>query len=708
MSQITAILMTILTVFALIVRWDYDRKRPAWIWTLWKRKTGTRAQRWIGRGLILTAVAAIVVAPVVFGPSAGANPFSCAEAPEVDTPGKGFTAALDPGAATPGDQGSPRTPYGEYGYAGQLWHTYDLGCTSGLTDPISPAMTALANGLFNVAKDFAAMTNGLHYLLLDPHAFDWLNALVQAVSGTMFEGVFSVWAQLALLIFGSILLWHGKTGDNAGAAKRGIWAIIGFWMAASAALLPVTYNDFFREHLVAMTGAAQAGFVDPSQSDSANAMPDAVMKTVVYDNWLTGEFGASDNEQAKKYGAQLLDAQACNKREHADGRCNTEEKRAKFEEVAQKVKDDNQNYTTFQGTNYWPRVSAATIAVYQGFYVYLFQLISKVIIVLSLVMIAVLIFLLPITGLLGMINPDTLRANIKTFGTAFVNAIMMGLLGGLHTRLVIWGTEALPFIVQSLFLLLVTILLLMIARPIKRMKAMLSATMEVANASFPANPNRLYGRPHPYRPLKPSDEFFQAQRDQTQWYGVRNPGLRWHSMSRGNPEEQAVGGPYARPAAPNRPGLPGGGGKEQGGGTVFAHATQLAKAAALTYATGGSSAGTQMAASAIAGGRNESGLAGRLGEMAGLPAGSGSSESGSGSAQSNSNTRNETSPVRDQGASAQTGTPSSFGMIETEPDYYRPTEAESADTPPVLDAQQDESGTWYVPGDIDDSSRGTE
>lgn len=699
MSQITAVLMTILTVFALIVRWDYDRKRLAWVWTLWKRKTGTRTQRWIGRGIILTVAAAIVVAPIVFGPSAGANPFSCAEPPQVDTPGKGFTAALDPGAATPGDQGSARTPYGEYGYAGQLWNTYDLGCASGITDPISPAMTAMSNGLFNVAKDFAAMTNGLHYLLLDPHAFDWLNTLVQAVSGTMFEGVFSVWAQLALLIFGAILLWHGKTGDNAGAAKRGIWAIIGFWMAASAALLPVTYNDFFRENLVAMTGAAQAGFIDPSQSSSKNAMPDAVMKTVVYDNWLTGEFGAPDNDQAKKYGAQLLDAQACNKREHADGHCNTEQKQKAFEEVAQKVKDDNQSYTTLQGVDYWPRVSAATIAFYQGFYVYLFQLISKIIIVLSLVMIAVLIFLLPITGLLGMINPDTLRANIKTFGTAFVNAIMMGLLGGLHTRLVIWGTEALPFIVQSLFLLLVTILLLMIARPIKRMKSMLSATMEVANASFPDNPNRLYGRPHPYRPLKPSDEFFQAQRDQTQWYGVRNQGLQWKSMSRGNPEEQSVDGPpYPRPAAPSRSALPAGSGRN-GNGTIFAQATRLAAA----YASGGSGSSAGMAATAVAnGGRNESGLAGRLAETAALPGGGGS---GGGS---QSNTRNEASPVRDQGASPTAGKPSSLGMIETEPDYYRPSEAEAAGTPPVIDAQQDDSGTWYVPGDDLDATRGTE
>lgn len=723
MIHLTALAMTAVTILAALVRWDDQRRRPTWVWKL--PRPASRARRWAGRGILAATGAALVLVPLALGPTAGAapsqfpNPFSCAQAPQVDVPGKGLTAALDAGAATPGAQGSPRTPYGVYGYAGQLWNTYDLGCTSGITDPLSPTMTALSNGVFNVTKDLAAATAGLHYLLLNPTAFDWLNTLVQAVSGTMFHGVFGVWVQLALLIFGVILLWHAKTGDNAGAAKRSLWGLLGFWMAASAALMPVTYNDFFRQNLVDMTGAAQAGFIDPNQGNRANAMPDAVMKLTVYDNWLSGEFGAPNSPQAKKYGAQLLAAQACSKQEQATNTCNTKKKQADFDAVASKIKDEGQGYSTLQGADYWSRVSASVIAFYESWYIYLFQLVSKVIIVLSLVMVAVLIFMAPVTGLFGMINPDTLRGNIKTFGTAFINSIMMGLLGGLHIRLVIYLTHSgFPFLVQSLFLLLATLLMLMIARPIKRIKSMISSTLEVANASFPDSYRRMHPRPHPYRPQRPSDEFFQQQSghrgDETWWEpGRQRP--RW-SATRGTPEEQPVGSGLA---------VRGSDGDSSGsGGTVFAK-VRVASNVAASYATGGASTAATTMAGAVSGRgrRNESVLAGESRRLGELPNGShpdhprtGRDENARGGSSTGPQPHSEAhdtpppaSGSAEAGPRSRANPRSSFGMIDSEPDLYRPgpTETGTTDQPTVIDAHQDAHGTWYVPSEsTDDNTTG--
>ncbi|MGH3884599.1 MAG: hypothetical protein ACRDRC_14530, partial [Pseudonocardiaceae bacterium] len=57
----------------------------------------------------------------------------CKDAPNPERPGAGMVGAIDP---TPLQAGTPGSVYHEVGYAGLVWHTYDLGCgPSGLRNP---------------------------------------------------------------------------------------------------------------------------------------------------------------------------------------------------------------------------------------------------------------------------------------------------------------------------------------------------------------------------------------------------------------------------------------------------------------------------------------------------------------------------------------------------------------------------------------------
>ena len=86
------------------------------------------------------AVLGLMLMIAVLSPSAAAGSPALAQVPGVDDckqppnperPGSGMVGAIDP---TPLQTGTPNSVYAEVGYAGLVWHTYDLGCgPSGLT-----------------------------------------------------------------------------------------------------------------------------------------------------------------------------------------------------------------------------------------------------------------------------------------------------------------------------------------------------------------------------------------------------------------------------------------------------------------------------------------------------------------------------------------------------------------------------------------------
>ncbi|MBO0877499.1 MAG: hypothetical protein J2P19_29320, partial [Pseudonocardia sp.] len=110
-----------------------------------ERRNHARGRHKLAR---VAVVAGLVAVFGLIGAPAYAAPFDCKEAPEPDRPGSGLVGSLDPAV----NVGEPHSVYNEVGYAGLVWHNYDLGCGGSVTDPSATTDTWLGNQTFNLAK----------------------------------------------------------------------------------------------------------------------------------------------------------------------------------------------------------------------------------------------------------------------------------------------------------------------------------------------------------------------------------------------------------------------------------------------------------------------------------------------------------------------------------------------------------------------------
>jgi hypothetical protein len=110
----------------------------------------------------MLVVTGLVGASALLGTPAFAQSLDCKEAPEPDRPGTGLVGSLDPPTYGIGEPGSV---YYEVGYAGTVWHNYDLGCAGTAFNPSSTTDTWLGNQAFNAAKFGVGGVNWAHYLI---------------------------------------------------------------------------------------------------------------------------------------------------------------------------------------------------------------------------------------------------------------------------------------------------------------------------------------------------------------------------------------------------------------------------------------------------------------------------------------------------------------------------------------------------------------
>ena len=200
----------------------------------------------------------------------------CKQPPNPERPGSGMVGAIDP---TPLQAGAPNSVYAEVGYAGLVWHTYDLGCgPSGLRNPNAVVDTWTGTLLFDAA---------------------WFGLIA---------------VLLAIVLFRSI--WRG---DLATVSKRAAWALAGIWLAAATYLTPLLYTQVLDGVLVDGSNQVRTGFLHEVGIAQRDALPTLLHEQIIYRNWLRGEFGSPDGPQAAQLGRDLVRAQAFTKQEIAAG-----------------------------------------------------------------------------------------------------------------------------------------------------------------------------------------------------------------------------------------------------------------------------------------------------------------------------------------------------------------------------------------------------
>jgi hypothetical protein len=436
---------------------------------------GRRPRR---RGVALLVVTGLVGASVLLGTPAFAQSLDCKEAPEPDRPGTGLVGSLDPPTLSAGEPGSI---YNEVGYAGLVWHNYDLGCAGTAVNPASTTDTWLGNQAFNVAKFAVGGVNWSHYLiagggdLLAP-----LDGVIRDATVAMYQAVFTTWIGPALVVLAVTLLVLALRGDLAQQAQRVAFALAALMVGSAAYLTPVDWAKAADGLLLNGITQMQEGFLSQVGLGDRDTLPTVLVDRVVYDNWLRGEFGSPEVPQAQQFGRDLLHAQTFTKQEVAEGRDNAElaeQKKAAFTTLAGQMGD---RYTYFQGKS-GSRVGVGVLAVIQAACIALFQLLSKVLVLTALLLLRLMVMTAPAIAVVAVLKPEILPALLRVAGAAIVNTIVVGALAGLHALLVVTLFRPNSGIDLWLALLVtgvVTVVLWAVARPFRRLVSMVSLTNE--------------------------------------------------------------------------------------------------------------------------------------------------------------------------------------------------------------------------------------
>jgi hypothetical protein len=430
------------------------------------------------RGLALLVVSGLVGASVLLGTPAFAQSVECKEAPEPDRPGTGLVGSLDPPTYGVGEPGSV---YYEVGYAGLVWHNYDLGCAGTAFNPASTTDTWLGNQAFNVAKFAVGGVNWSHYLiagggeLLAP-----LDGVIRDATVAMYQAVFTTWIGPALVVLAVILLVLAIRGDLARQTQRVAFALAALMVGSAAYLTPVDWAKAADGLLLDGVTQMQEGFLSQVGMGDRDTLPTVLVDRVVYDNWLRGEFGSPDVPQAQQMGRDLLRAQTFTKQEVAEGHDTAdvaEQKKAAFTTLAGQMGD---RYTYFQGKS-GSRVGVGILAVIQAACIALFQLLSKVLVLTALLLLRLMVMTAPAMAVVAVLKPEVLPALLRVAGAAIVNTIVVGALAGLHALLVVTLFRPGSGIDLWLALLVtgvVTVVLWAVARPFRRLVSMVSLTNE--------------------------------------------------------------------------------------------------------------------------------------------------------------------------------------------------------------------------------------
>jgi hypothetical protein len=438
---------------------------------------GWRAS-WSRRSTRVVVVAGLLAGSMLIGAPAYASPFDCKEAPEPDRPGSGLVGSLDP---APLGLGEPNSVYAEVGYAGLVWHTYDLGCAGSVADPSVATDTWLGNQTFNLAKFAVAGVNWSHYLLA--RGGDVLtpldNVLAQGTKA-MYDGVFSTFIGPALLLLALLLLMLAFRGDLARQAQRAGFAALALMIGSAAYLAPVNWAKVADGLLLDGVTQMQQGFLNALGQGNVDTLPTLLTDQVIYDNWLRGEFGSPTDPKAVELGRPLLSAQAFSKVEMAEGKtqqADVDAKKQAFADVAGKMGD---RYTYFQGKS-GSRIGVGVLSVIQAVCIALFQLLSKVLVLVAMLMLRLIVMCLPAIAVVGVLRPDVLPTVAKVAGSALVNTLVVGALAGLHALLVISMFKPGSGIDLWLALLITgvtTVVLWAVARPFRRLVSMVALTRE--------------------------------------------------------------------------------------------------------------------------------------------------------------------------------------------------------------------------------------
>ncbi|MFD4255493.1 magnesium transporter [Amycolatopsis thermoflava] len=567
-------LVTILSVLALAGGWHALRRGL--------KNRGSRRKR-PSRWAAVVAVALLMgFQTTVMAPSAAAA--ACGDAPIPERPGSGLVGALDP----PRSHGEAGSAYYDYSYAGLVWYVYqtDCGPLSGITSPNTTIDTWAGNQAFNIGKNIVGATNSLHYTVLEGGLLNPIYGAVKSGAEKVYNNIYAQLFGLVALLLAIVMFRNIWRGDLAAVGKRGLFALAAVWLAASSMAM-LRYLEPLDDAIVKTSTNIQAGFIDDSENRVIwEVLPTDLHNQVIYNNWLRGEFGAPDSPQAQQFGRPLLDAQAFTWTQVRNGddanQSVVDAKKAAYKNISTQLGPATPYFTGEGGS----RTGSGFLALGQSLVYALFQLLAKASVLLAQVLIRLFVLTAPLIGLVALLHHDLLRRVARVLGAVGFNLLVLSVLAGVHALLlqaIFAAGNSLSILTQMVMAGLVTVLLFLVGRPVRRLWQMVEMSVGMVGSSIPAPSGGLFSRFRKKQGPTPQDEFWESVREGEESEVASPTG----SAGRGRPEAtvfataqrlDGAGAMAARPAAAwsgapwpgggpalpghARPGLPAGGGHQ--------------------------------------------------------------------------------------------------------------------------------------------------
>jgi hypothetical protein len=403
-----------------------------------------------------------------------------------------------------------------------VWHTYDPNCKQPLsiTNPSVTIDTWAGNELFNIGKNIVAATNSLHYTLYNGGVLGGLNQQIGSAANAIFDNIYTQLFSVFMLVLAVLMFRQIWKGDLATVSKRGLFALGGMWLAASTLVLVNNYDAIDRL-IVDTTTGIQNGFRSPDEDRiQRDALPTELHTRIVYENWLRGEFGSPDDPKAEEFGRPLLDAQAWKWEDLASGNDANDQAEAAKRAEYQKIYNAAGSTQGYMDGTEGSRTGAGFLAFFQSIVYSLFQFLAKLAVLLAQLLLRIFTLAAPVIGLVALIHHDILRKVGRAVGAVVLNVLILAILAGIHFKFLqlIFGPDVqLSMLTQMLLAGIVTLVFLLVGRPMKRMWQMVELSVGAVGASVPTS-GGLFSR---FRRRKgtpdqrgPQDEFWDNLRDE--------------------------------------------------------------------------------------------------------------------------------------------------------------------------------------------------
>jgi hypothetical protein len=402
-------------------------------------RQGGQLRRWIVRGAVLALLVGgltLVAAP------AWAWPFDACKSPPIPTaPRGGLAGYIDPSVLhEPSGPSGGIDPYGQYGYGGMVWATYDTGCVVG--DPGAEVDTMFGNFFLELAVVAFASQMATTGLLADDTLPTAVGEAATKSGVSFYDVVFSPWAGAAVAVSAAVMLVATTRGETSKVLTRAALVVAA---VAIAALSFGSGGQLSRELSGTLRGALadlNAGIARTFPADAAN--PEYGMRNVLYREllwraWKDGEVGP-DGREDLAWG--LFREQALTRAEAAqlaagDGAAEEQLFEAKGERWMALADDARPSeYRTIQGGGS-SRTGAALVALLKLAPIALLQVFCGLTLYMMYAFLALLPVGAPILGLFSLVAPGLPEKSVRVIGNVVAGGVAAALATLVHTVVVL-------------------------------------------------------------------------------------------------------------------------------------------------------------------------------------------------------------------------------------------------------------------------------